>query len=442
MHASVGQLQITADQAIEVLAASQTLLGATPAGLTPQAVTPHALPGRGADDGRQHASSQAVPTLRSHPLGQISSLDSAQSCAQHTAGKALAPFDSGSTELPSVPDDTSAGASGLNLGHVTRAMPPPSSHAEHALDQQKHNPQLGQTSQLTGGSSWQSQAVEAHRRLSSMSEQQSQGVASRQHSQTSWRASASPFDAVRSHSYAQEGSPQPSNASELSQEAASRLHSRTSNTVTVSPFDAVRRQSFAQEGPSLIHAGFHKANGAPMQSQTDTGKPHQDLRQGKVMIGPSAGATHSSFANSAACATPHSDDEPRQDNPEAQRFSRWADAQMLQSQKNAEGIADFKGNAQSAFAAMSGEDRSRLIDQPAGQSKKARGGKAQSSMSAESYQPASVQQSRRSSLEVLENLNCPIVEYDQLQIKRKIGDGSIGLVRFGCLTIAWNCNCA
>ena len=36
--------------------------------------------------------------------------------------------------------------------------------------------------------------------------------------------------------------------------------------------------------------------------------------------------------------------------------------------------------------------------------------------------------SRGSSVEVFESLNCPIVEYSQLQMKRKIGDGSIGLV--------------
>lgn len=36
--------------------------------------------------------------------------------------------------------------------------------------------------------------------------------------------------------------------------------------------------------------------------------------------------------------------------------------------------------------------------------------------------------SRRSSIEVFESLNCPIVDYSQLEIKRKIGDGSIGLV--------------
>ncbi|KAL0041949.1 hypothetical protein WJX79_010123 [Trebouxia sp. C0005] len=38
---------------------------------------------------------------------------------------------------------------------------------------------------------------------------------------------------------------------------------------------------------------------------------------------------------------------------------------------------------------------------------------------------------RTSSIEILESLNCPIVEYNQLQIKRKIGDGSIGLVYLG-----------
>ena len=415
----------------------RTLLGADSADSIPQAAMPHALPGRVANDSRQHVFTQTSPATRTQLPGQISSFDSAQSHAQHAAGRALAPFDSGATELPSMSDDTSIGASGGNIGHVTRAMPPPPSHAEHALDQQKRKPQLGQAARPAGGPSWQSQAVEAHRRQSSTSEQHCQGIVSRQHSQGSRRTSISAFDAVRSHSYAQEGSPQPSDASELSQEGACRPHSHTSNNPTISPFDTVCRQSSLQEGPFSIHAGSHQTR----QSQTDSGKPQPDPGQEGVLPCPSASVTLSPFANSAAPVTSHSQNEPQQgvmshDSPEAQRFSRWADAQMVQSQKDAEGSADFRGSAQSGLAAESGQNRSRLVGQQAGQSKETRGRHALSSTSAESSQPASQQASRRSSLEVLQNLKCPIIEYDQLQIKRKIGDGSIGLVGLGLLTVA------
>ena len=420
LHA--GQLQVTTDQAIEVLGAFQSLLGASPAESTPQAAQSHAFPCRGVDKSSRHESAQTIFATNSHALGHISSFDSAQIPAQHTAGRASAAFDSGSTELPSVFDDTSAGPSDLNIGHVTQAMPPPPSHAEHTL----RKPQLSQASKSTRGSSWQSQAVEAHRRQSGMSEQQSQGVASMQPSWTSWRESTSPFDAVRRHSYAQEGSPQPSNPLELSQEGAGRLHSHTSKSSMFSPFDAVcRGPSLQGAAPSLIHAGSYQARSAPVQSQSDTGKPQPDSGQGGITTHPSV-AAHQTFA---ASATSHSQDEPRQDvtgqdNPEARRFSQWADAQMAQSQENAEGTADFELSAQSGLATM------------AGQSKVTRGGNVLSGMSDGSQQPASAQQSRRSSLEVLENLNCPIIEYDQLQIKRKIGDGSIGLVRFGLPKIA------
>ena len=420
LHASAGQLQVSTDQAIEVLGAFQSLLGASPAESTPQAAPSPAFPGRGVDKSSRHESAQTIPATNSHALGQISSFDSAQIHAQHTAGRELAAFHSGSTELPSVLDDTSAGPSDMNIGHVTQAMPPPPSHAEHTL----RKPQLSQASKPTSGSSWQSQAVEAHRRLS-MLEQQSQGVASMQPSWTSWGASTSPFDAVCRHSHAQEGSPQPSDALELSQEGAGRLHSHTSKSSMFSPFDAACRGPSLQGAPSLIHAGSHQARSASAQSQTDTSKPQPDSGQGGNSTHPSATA-HQTFA---ASATSHSQDEPRQvmtgqDSPEAQRFSQWADAQMAQSQENAEGTADFELSAQSGLAAM------------AGQSKVTCGGNALSGMSDGSQQPASAQQSRRSSLEVLENLNCPIIEYDHLQIKRKIGDGSVGLVRFGLLKIA------
>ena len=435
LHACAGQLQITTDQAIEVLGAFQTLLGATPAVSTSQAAMHHALPGRDAVDGGQHVSIQTSPATRSRTLGKISSFDSAQSHARHTAGRPLGPFDSGSTEPPSFLGDTSAGASALNKWQVTQAMPPPPSHAEHALDQQKPLPQLRQASRPSEGSSWPSQAVEAHQRQSSMSEQQLQGIANRQPSQTSWR-SASPFDVARRHSYAQEGDPQPSGASELSQEGASRLRPHSSKSIIASPFDAVCKEPSVQERSSPIPAGSHQTSNASVQSQTDTRRPQPDSGQGGVTTRPSATA-HPTFA---APATSHVQDKPRQvvasqDSPGAQRISQWADAQMAQSQKNAEGSADFEHSAQSGLAAMSGQDGSMTFEKLIGQSKGTQGGIARSSTSGGSHQPASAQQSRRSSLEVLENLNCPIIQYDQLQIKRKIGDGSIGLVRFGLVTV-------
>lgn len=398
------------------------------------------MPGRGAGDGRQHMFPQFSPATMSHTPAQTSSFDSVQSHAHHTAGRPLAPFASGSSELPSVPDAPSA-ASDLNIGHVARAMVPPPSHAEHAVDQQKRRPQLGQATQ-TPAPSWQSQAVEAQRRHSSTSEQHFQGVASRKHSQTSRRATASPFDAVRNYSYAQEGSPHTSDASEVSHEAATRLHSHTSNCVTVSPFDAVRRESFVQEGPCPTPAGPHQTGNASAQPQTDTSKSPSGSAQ-LVTTRPSA-ATHPLIASSAPPTTPQGSCRQGMMGhgiPEAQRVSQWAHAQMSQSCNRAEGSPefkgspDFKGSSGAGLAALSGQDRDGSDDQQPGQFEEMCGANAFRRTSMESYQPtASVQQSRRSSLEVLENLNCPVIGYDQLQIKRKIGDGSIGLVCFGLPT--------
>ena len=407
----------------------RTLLGASPAELTPQASPALAIPGRVFNVGRQNMFPQFSPATLSHLPGQFSSFDSAQSHAHHAAGKPLAPFASGSCELPSVPNDQS-GASDLSIGHVVQAVVPPPSHAEHAVDPQKRRPQLGQA---TPGPSWQSQAVEAHRRHSSTSEQHCQGVAGRTHSQTSKRASVSPFDAVRNYSHAQEGSPHPSDVSELSHEAVTRLHSHTSNHATVSPFDAVRREFSVQEAPCLMAAGLHQTGNASAQSQTDTSQPHSHSACQSDVIRPSA-ATHPLFASSAPSATPQ--DSLRQgvvghDIPEAQRVSQWALAQMSQSCKRAESSPDFKGSSEAGLAALSGQNQHRPSDQQAGQFEEMCGANAFRRTSMESYQPtASVQQSRRSSLELLENLNCPVIGYDQLQIKRKIGDGSIGLVCF------------
>ena len=308
-------------------------------------------------------------------------------------------------------------------------MPPPPSHAEHAIDQQKRKPQLGRAS-TAPGTSWQSQAGEAHQRQSSMSEHW-QGVVTRQHSQTSSKGLVSPFDAVRSHSYAQEGTPLPSDASELSQDEASKLPSQTGNSIVVSPFDIVRRQSSLREGfaPGYTHTA---------QSQADTSKPQPDMGQGGVTSSPSgAVAKHTGYANNTASVGSHAREGPHRqgatacDSPESQRVSQWAHAQMAQSQQDAHSSANLGGSAQSGFTAASGRDEGRLADRLVEHSQEILGPNAHRSTSVESIQPApSLQQSRRSSLEALENLNCRIIEYDQLQIKRKIGDGSIGLVCF------------
>lgn len=134
-------------------------------------------------------------------------------------------------------------------------------------------------------------------------------------------------------------------------------------------------------------------------------------------------------------------DKPRRHSSEEQRrLSDWTGQQLSASQRDTSGrhLSSF---THSQVYALQAHDRGRQ-------------GQGQEPQRSTTPQPASSQRSidevdlpshaprstsrrddqderyssRGSSIEVLEGLNCPIVEYNQLQIKRKIGDGSIGLV--------------
>ncbi|DBA83679.1 TPA: hypothetical protein ACH3X1_006228 [Trebouxia sp. C0004] len=137
-------------------------------------------------------------------------------------------------------------------------------------------------------------------------------------------------------------------------------------------------------------------------------------------------------------------DKPRRHSAEEQwRLSDWTGQQLSVSQKDTSGrhLSSF---TRSQLYALQAHDRGRqgqaqephatTIPQHAARQR------SLAEVDLPSYTPRSTSRrddqderysSRGSSIEILEGLNCPIVEYNQLQIKRKIGDGSIGLVYLG-----------
>ena len=134
-------------------------------------------------------------------------------------------------------------------------------------------------------------------------------------------------------------------------------------------------------------------------------------------------------------------DKPRRHSSEEQRrLSDWTGQQLSASQRDTSGrhLSSF---THSQVYALQAHDRGRQGQgQEPQRSTHPRPASSQRSIAEvdlPSHTPRSTSRrddqderysSRGSSIEVLEGLNCPIVEYNQLQIKRKIGDGSIGLV--------------
>ncbi len=134
-------------------------------------------------------------------------------------------------------------------------------------------------------------------------------------------------------------------------------------------------------------------------------------------------------------------DKPRRRSAEQRRrLSDWTGQQLSVSQKDTSGrrLSNF---TRSELYALQAHDRGR---QGQGQEpqrttipRRASSQRSIAEVDLPSWIPRSTfrrddqderYSSRGSSIEILEGLNCPIVEYNQLQIKRKIGDGSIGLV--------------
>ncbi len=136
-------------------------------------------------------------------------------------------------------------------------------------------------------------------------------------------------------------------------------------------------------------------------------------------------------------------DKPRRHSAEEQRrLSDWTGQQLSVSQKDTSGrrLSSF---TPSELYALQAHDRGRQAQdqgQEPQRSTTPRPASRQRSIAEVDlppYTPRSTSRrddqddrysSKGSSIEILEGLNCPIVEYNQLQIKRKIGDGSIGLV--------------
>ena len=134
-------------------------------------------------------------------------------------------------------------------------------------------------------------------------------------------------------------------------------------------------------------------------------------------------------------------DKPRRRSAEEQRrLSDWTGQQLSTSQKETSGRR-LSGFTPSELYALQAHDRGRQGQgQEPQRSTTPQPAFSQRSIAEVDFPPYSRRSasgrddqddrysSRGSSIEILEGLNCPIVEYNQLQIKRKIGDGSIGLV--------------
>ena len=136
-------------------------------------------------------------------------------------------------------------------------------------------------------------------------------------------------------------------------------------------------------------------------------------------------------------------DKPRRHSAEEQRrLSDWTGQQLSASQKDTSGrhLSSF---TPSELYALQAHDRGRQRQEQDQEPQRsttpwpASRPRSLAEVDLPPYPPRSTSRrddqdeqysSRGSSIEILETLNCPIVEYNQLQIKRKIGDGSIGLV--------------
>ena len=173
---------------------------------------------------------------------------------------------------------------------------------------------------------------------------------------------------------------QASFASDWSGEGGFQRSSRARSTSSASPFDMAHRRSAEQE---------------------------HSLREPEV---------------------PHS----RRRSAEQQRTDDWTGQQMRESgnSSNSRRLSSYTG---AELSALQARDRGMQSEQQPLLSDKTRDSQLPGSgrgFSAELKAPSVSGQysSRASSIEMFESLNCPIVDYDQLQMKRKIGDGSIGLV--------------
>ena len=123
---------------------------------------------------------------------------------------------------------------------------------------------------------------------------------------------------------------------------------------------------------------------------------------------------------------------PRRRSAEQQRTDDWTGQQMRES-GNSSNSRQLSSYTDAELSALQARDRGMQSEQQPLLSDKTRDSQLPDSgrrISAELKAPSVNGQysSRESSIEMFESLNCPIVDYDQLQMKRKIGDGSIGLV--------------
>lgn len=132
-------------------------------------------------------------------------------------------------------------------------------------------------------------------------------------------------------------------------------------------------------------------------------------------------------------------DHPRRSSADEQRLSDWTGHQMGQFGKDVAGraLSSFTSTELEVLQAhdrgMQGQGQgsmSMLYQRPSrAPSQQSSAELARPPGTSESPSKDDDQRSScRSSVEIFESLNCPIVEYSQLQMKRKIGDGSIGLV--------------
>ena len=329
MPAYAGQ-SMSCNQAVEVLNALRLLLGSHAPSFPHQAESPWTLPHRAVHHSRVDRGTQTSPLHRgSQAPGQIARLDSAHSHAQQAARSAYSPFHSGSQEMPSADDDTPLDAAAPAAMHVTKAMPPPPSHAEHAVGQSCHMPDSSHDSKPPLPS-WQSQAVEAHRRQSI----DSQCAASRQQSCTGSGLMFSPFGEVRRLSSQQEGSRQPSNASDQSQGLATRLQPHISQALPSTQSNAAYRQSSSHELPASICPSSRQTSNASQQSQKDGNIHVASSPFGAAFLTASMEDGHKASHGNVQKSQRHGSSDRK---AEGKRFSNWADQQMAQSQTHSEG---------------------------------------------------------------------------------------------------------
>ena len=130
---------------------------------------------------------------------------------------------------------------------------------------------------------------------------------------------------------------------------------------------------------------------------------------------------------------------PRRRSAEQQRFADWTGQQAKESAQDLAGrrLSSFTqaelGALQAHDRGMQGQQlqvqhRSHPPHLQDGSERRCSAELKGPSVGAISTQDGQQSSTRGSSIEILESLNCQIVDYDQLQIKRKIGAGSIGRV--------------